>query len=286
MKFAFRIAHGRVADAIIIVLIGSLLYVLWQVWGTDRQHDQNLQLGSQLKLSGVEWAESEATLLLTLSVNCSTCTNELPFYRRLISVARANRVPVLTVFSQSRAAATKWLRSRGITPDGVYSGNLRHLGFMIVPTILLLDNKGTVTHLWPGAISFRDQHSLLRIIQGKSPLSPKTADGLDIPPVISGVEFSSFFNRHKDELLVVDIRDRDLHSLGHWPGSINIPVDELDARGPIDLDHFKIIVVDCFNVPYALCALTASRLTSFRFDRVMILHREAGGPTPCRTCPE
>jgi rhodanese-related sulfurtransferase len=60
--------------------------------------------------------------------------------------------------------------------------------------------------------------------------------------------------------IVVDVRDRDAFRRTHRDGALNIPRQELDVRGPIELRGAKNVVIDCTHETEGLCRLAARYL--------------------------
>ncbi len=59
-----------------------------------------------------------------------------------------------------------------------------------------------------------------------------------------------------DGILVLDVRDRDGFKEEHIPGSINIPLDELDSRWQ-ELPRNREVVTYCWNITCSLCTRAA-----------------------------
>jgi hypothetical protein len=107
---------------------------------------------------------------------------------------------------------------------------------------------------------------------------------LEMPPLISEKELAEISAEVRNQIVLLDIRQRPEYSIGHSLASINIPVDELEARAQIELDKSQIIIIDCLDVPYASCTLARSRMLREGFSRVSVLNRKPASP-PCGTCP-
>jgi hypothetical protein len=76
------------------VLIASLALILGVVYGyvvSSRSPQSSLAVpkGAKLKISGVDWSDSQRTVVLALSIHCHFCTSSGSFYKRLQQVAKA-----------------------------------------------------------------------------------------------------------------------------------------------------------------------------------------------------
>jgi hypothetical protein len=73
--------------------------------------------------------------------------------------------------------------------------------------------------------------------------------------------------------LVLDSGEREAFKRGHWPGAVNIPLDELAIRGGPELPREKLIVVDCTREEMELCRWAGGRLVQQKFPKVVLLVR-------------
>src|SRR5271155_680788 len=74
-----------------------------------------LPKGAKLKISGVEWSDSQNTIVLALSTHCHFCTASGEFYKRLQEVARARGVPIVAVLPQPTDEARSYLENLGVS---------------------------------------------------------------------------------------------------------------------------------------------------------------------------
>jgi TonB family protein len=72
--------------------------------------------------------------------------------------------------------------------------------------------------------------------------------------------------------LLLDIRDRETFAERHEKGALNIPLKELLARGPAEIQASRHVVIDCLDAP-DFCSVAAHFLTSSGFKQVSILRR-------------
>jgi TonB family protein len=96
----------------------------------------------------------------------------------------------------------------------------------------------------------------------------------DTAPIVHAAELAEMLKTSKPFFL--DARDRSAFRLGHRDGAINIPVEELVVRGPIELPSDRPIVIDCYDLEWR-CQAYASRVEAFA-SRVVILM--SGGDIP------
>ena len=72
---------------------------------------------------------------------------------------------------------------------------------------------------------------------------------------------------------VLDVGDRTSFKRGHQPGAINIPLDEMIVRGPIELGGLKFVVIDCTQEELWKCKFAAHYLEGANVGRLALLQR-------------
>ena len=76
------------------------------------------------------------------------------------------------------------------------------------------------------------------------------------------------------EPVFVDIREREEYQSGHYPGSVNIPVSELETRAPRELAPDRYVVLLCPEVTaggWRFCTGMAQRIANSGFEHVGVL---------------
>ena len=141
------------------VLIASLALILGVVYGyvvSSRSPQSSLAVlpkGAKLKISGVEWSDSQRTIVLALSTHCHFCTASGDFYKRLQEVARARGVPIVAVLPQPTDEARSYLENLGVPIAVVKQAPLVSLSVSATPTLMMVNSEGVVTESWTGQLS-------------------------------------------------------------------------------------------------------------------------------------
>lgn len=106
--------------------------------------------GSKIEVDGIDWSQSETTLVLALKKGCRFCTESAAFYQRLAqqAVDRKN-VRLLAVFPDSPEEAKQYLDTLKVPIDIKQS---KILGVRGTPTLILVDSKGVVQQSWVGRL--------------------------------------------------------------------------------------------------------------------------------------
>jgi rhodanese-related sulfurtransferase len=60
--------------------------------------------------------------------------------------------------------------------------------------------------------------------------------------------------------IMLDVRERADFRRGHRAGAVNIPADELNVRGWIEIDRSRPVVIDCSQTETPRCQIAARRL--------------------------
>ena len=121
--------------------------------------------GAKLSIDGIDWSESDQTVLLALSDNCHFCSQSAPFYQRLVN-ALANRrdVRLVALFPQQSDEAKKYLAKIEVPIADVRQASFGLLGVSGTPTVILVDRTGTIKQSWMGLLtSDRESEVLSRI---------------------------------------------------------------------------------------------------------------------------
>lgn len=113
---------------------------------------QSIQAGTKISLPGIDWSKSTRTVVLLLSTTCHFCSESVPFYQKL-QQQKPNGVRLVAVFPQPVEDSRNYLNKLGITITDVVQSSLSSIGVSGTPTVLLVDNNGSVTAAWVGKLS-------------------------------------------------------------------------------------------------------------------------------------
>jgi hypothetical protein len=119
--------------------------------------------GAKLSLPGVDWAESEKTLVLALNKGCRYCSNSASFYQQLARETAGHKdVRLIAVLPQEVSEGKKYLEELKVPIREVRQASLDSLGVAGTPTLILLDKTGSVTAAWTGQIPADKEPDVLR----------------------------------------------------------------------------------------------------------------------------
>ncbi len=82
------------------------------------------------------------------------------------------------------------------------------------------------------------------------------------------------------EPLLIDVRERSLFARVATPGSVNIPLDELQVRAPVELSPRRGLAIECTRVSKQNCRVARGYLLDEGFDDVELI----GAGAACGDC--
>ncbi len=122
------------------------------------------QPGTRISLPGIDWNKSARTVVLALSTTCHFCTESAPFYQNLAQQKPGN-VSLIAVFPQPVQDSRNYLNKLGVRTTDVVQSSLSSIGASGTPTLLLVDNNGSITASWVGKLSDSEAASVIEQIR-------------------------------------------------------------------------------------------------------------------------
>src|ERR1044072_616270 len=110
--------------------------------------------GTQISVPGVNWSDSDQTVVLALSNKCHFCTESAPFYQKLTrELSDQKNVRVVAVFPQDTNEGTKYLDGLNVPLAEGAQATLDALGVRGTPTLVIVDKSGKVEQSWVGRLT-------------------------------------------------------------------------------------------------------------------------------------
>jgi len=132
-------------------------------------------------IPGLDLGQSKKTLLLTLNVNCRFCNDSLNFYHRLIEGQRAQtgaaRIVALFV-NKEKEIVRDYVSIKKLPVDYLAAIEFEQLRVYSTPTLILVDESGTVSNLWVGQLNEDQEREVFEQIGVafiERPPSPRSA---------------------------------------------------------------------------------------------------------------
>ena len=138
----------------------------------DGSRDFRVPAGVKVSLPGVDWSNSNQTLLLVLQKGCHFCSESAAFYQRLVRETQGRgNVHLIAVLPQTSDESKKYLDELGVAIEEVKQAKLDSIGVHGTPTLILVDNQGVVMASWVGKLSADGEAAVLRRLQEKTLVS-------------------------------------------------------------------------------------------------------------------
>ena len=246
---------------LLVALVLSALLVRKFFFNPDPPN-YRLTTNATLRVNGINWADSDRTVLLALSKECKYCSRSAEFYRRLAAgIASQPRTRLVAVFSEKESQAETYLKQLEVPIRELRYVSFSSLGIKSVPTLAIVDRNGVVTDMWAGKLAPFAEKSLLSKLSLEDTRSP---DEWSITEADLERKLAS-----KEQLVLLDIRDRAASAKDQRDGARNIPLDELPVRAQNELPLDQTIIISG-NDPSEL-DLAYSILETQGFAHVLIL---------------
>jgi rhodanese-related sulfurtransferase len=224
---------------LLVALVLSALLVRKFFFQPTQNSDYKIATNARLSIKGINWADSDRTVLVALSKECKYCSDSAGFYRRLAAgLASQTNTRLLAVFSEKESEAEAYLKQLEIPIRELHYASFSLLGIKSVPTLAILDRNGVVTDMWAGKLSPLREAALMSRLKLEDTRSP---DEWSINEANLDRKVAN-----KELLMLLDIRDRAAYAINHKDGARNIPLDELPVRAQneLPLDHTIVIYGD------------------------------------------
>jgi thioredoxin-related protein len=119
-------------------------------------------IGRKLILGNVDWTQSDHTLVFVLREGCHFCDESAPFYRRLTNeFSNQSKLHLVAILPHSSDESRQYLKEKMIEIADVKQASLSSIGVRGTPTLLLVDNTGTVLEQWTGKLPSDQEDAVL-----------------------------------------------------------------------------------------------------------------------------
>ena len=117
------------------------------------QHPRAYEVGDQLpRLSGVDYSQSEETVVIYLSSSCYSCIRSMEFYRALANeVGRSRgRLQLIVVAWETAEKLHRFIERYQLNANRVISLSEPDRRVFATPTLVLANRRGMVQRVWLG----------------------------------------------------------------------------------------------------------------------------------------
>jgi len=110
------------------------------------------------------WSAYKQTVVLVLSASCHYCAESGAFYQQLIQHASEHHVNVVALFPEPRAESVPFLSQLGLKLQSIQQADPWSVGVSGTPTLLIVDDKGVVQHVFQGKLPPTEQTKVISLI--------------------------------------------------------------------------------------------------------------------------
>lgn len=116
-------------------------------------------------LHDIDWATNGRSLIFALSTMSPYCNDSVEFYRR-IEEEKAKDVKLVALFQEPVGSGRKYLEDEGLRFDDVRRVRvLQFLGVKGTPTLMLVDDSGTILDAWQGELSPNEEDEVIAAVK-------------------------------------------------------------------------------------------------------------------------
>jgi len=149
------------ANIAIIVVAIAVVLVFTKNFFFAPKAPRSIAAGFRLNQQPVNWPVSKKNMVLVLSTTCHYCKESSKFYEQLVHDCRDGHTRTIAFFPQSVEEAQAYLKSERVNVDQVVSADFHPLEIGGTPTLLLVDDHGTVQKVWLGKLNDTKEKEVL-----------------------------------------------------------------------------------------------------------------------------
>jgi thioredoxin-related protein len=110
-------------------------------------------VGTKLTTPAIDWTKNQQTLLFVLKKGCRFCDESAPFYQRLTKeFSTQSKTHFIALLPHSNDESKQYLKDKTVDIPDLRQGSAESIGVPGTPTLLLVDNTGTVIEQWLGKL--------------------------------------------------------------------------------------------------------------------------------------
>jgi len=147
--------------AIIFVAVAIVLVFTKNFFSGSKEQPRSIAAGFRLDQQPVNWPVSRKNMVLVLSTTCHYCKESSRFYEQLVKDCRNVHTRTIAFFPQPLEQAQAYLKSESVDVDQVVSADFHQLQIGGTPTLLLVDDRGTVQTVWLGKLNDMKEKEVL-----------------------------------------------------------------------------------------------------------------------------
>jgi thioredoxin-related protein len=136
-----------------IPLLNSVQTVQPQAVNQPRPQRNDPYPGMKVSYQDINWSKNGRTLLFVLSTQCGFCNASTDFYKQTVQAKQSIKdLQFVAMFPQDKQQSEQYLKDNGIGIQDVRQSMPFSVGASGFPTLMLVDNTGTVQKSWVGKL--------------------------------------------------------------------------------------------------------------------------------------
>lgn len=147
----------NIVIAVAIVVVAAVVVKRYAFSPVNPGSSPRITKGERLDIPNVDWKQNEKSLVFFLMKDCTYCNSIAPFYRELIEDASKRNVKLIAILPNSVEEGRKYVRSLDLPIDHVQTGSFSLYKVPGAPSVLFVDDQGTVRSVWLGAAPGREK---------------------------------------------------------------------------------------------------------------------------------
>jgi hypothetical protein len=160
---------ANLAIITLVVLIAASLFRQHVGRAKANENGDELTAGKSVSApAGYRWEQHSRTLLMALRYGCVHCERNMELYREIESkfVKESAETQLLSIFPDDAFVAQHDIDEHGLHGLPFLANvDFDKLHVFGTPTLLLIDNRGTILRSWIGELSKEKQDEVMQVIQ-------------------------------------------------------------------------------------------------------------------------
>jgi hypothetical protein len=161
---------------ILVVIVGISLigFFAYKYYPKGKTYEAEfLTKGKEFsRLEEIDFKSNPRTLILGISTKCPYCTQNIPFYKKLIETVKyTNDVKIVATFPQKQDEIDRYLTEHTFAIKTVPDVVLIESGIEVTPTIVWVDSDKRIVKSWQGYLDQEGQDDFWDFYNSK--LNPK-----------------------------------------------------------------------------------------------------------------
>lgn len=154
-----------------IAVLAVVMYSGYAVWGARHNPATDgtspAEKPNYVALARSTRGETPRAVVVAMSTTCEACKESLPFFRQLIQAASKSngRVGVVLAFpavGTQAAAVDAFVKANALSNARVVRVKLREFGITSVPSLVIAEKDGSISHSWVGLLGKDQQAAVLQ----------------------------------------------------------------------------------------------------------------------------